>query len=117
MNKRIFLSSLLAIGLITANAQTQNPAVQDTLTIFRNKINQLDKEIVHLLGERMQAARLIGAYKLAHKMEVVQSNRFNEVLQKAIKQGKEEGLSEQFIKALYEDIHTESIRQQEALKK
>jgi chorismate mutase len=117
MNKRIIFTGLLAIGLITAHAQTQTAAKQDTLTAFRAKINQLDKEIVHLLGERMQAARAIGVYKLAHKMDVVQSNRFNEVLQKAINQGKEEGLSEEFIKALYEDIHKESIRQQEALKK
>lgn len=116
MIKRIIITCALAIGSITVHGQTKTAGKQDTLTLFRDKINQLDKEIVHLLGERMQAARAIGAYKLAHKMEVVQSNRFNEVLQKAIHQGKEEGLSEEFIKALYEDIHKESIRQQEALK-
>jgi chorismate mutase len=107
---------MLTMGLIAAHAQSQPAAKQDTLTLFRDKINQLDKEIVHLLGARMEAARVIGAYKLAHKMPVVQSNRFNEVLQQAISHGKEEGLSEEFIKALYEAIHKESIRQQEALK-
>ena len=107
---------MLTMGLITAHAQSATTAKQDTLTQFRAKINQLDKDIVHLLGERMEAARVIGAYKVAHKMEVVQSSRFNEVLQKAISQGKEEGLSEEFIKALYEAVHKESIRQQEALK-
>jgi chorismate mutase len=117
MNKIIIFTVLLTMGFLSANAQTPSATRQDTLTLFRAKINQLDKEIVRLLGERMQAARAIGAYKLAHKMEVMQSNRFNEVLQKAIDQGKKEGLSEEFIKALYESIHKESIRQQEGLKK
>ncbi|RFM36792.1 chorismate mutase [Chitinophaga silvisoli] len=112
MKKRIFSTVLLAMGLFGAKAQQQ-----DTLSANRAKINQLDKEIVHLLGERMEAARAIGIYKQAHHMEVLQSNRFNEVLQKAIEAGKAEGLSEEFIRSLYEAIHKESIRQQEALKK
>lgn len=116
MNKRIIFTCLLAMGLITVNAQAQTATKQDTLTTFRTKIDQLDKEIVRLLGERMEAARAIGTYKMAHNMQVLQSNRFNDVLQQAITFGKEKGLSEEFIKALYEDIHKESIRQQEALK-
>jgi chorismate mutase len=115
--KRIVVTAVFAMGLITTHAQTKTSAMQDTLTIFRDKINQLDKEIVHLLGERMKAAKAIGFYKMAHKIEVLQSNRFNEVLQQAINSGKQEGLSEEFIRALYEGIHKESIRQQEALKK
>ena len=74
MKRRIVCMCIFAMGLVTANAQSKNT---DTLTLFRDKINQLDKEIVHLLGERMKAARTIGAYKIAHKMEVVQSGRFN----------------------------------------
>jgi len=117
MTKRIIITGVLAMGLLTANAQKKTESKQDTLTTYRTKIDQLDKEIVHLLGERMEAARAIGTYKLNHKIEVVQSNRFNDVLQQAVTNGKEQGLSEEFIKALYEDIHKESIRQQEALKK
>jgi chorismate mutase len=115
MKKIIALTAFLAVGLVTAKAQQKQPA--DTLTIYREKINQLDQQLIQLLGQRMEAARAIGVYKQAHKIEVVQSSRFNEVLQKAIANGKAAGLSEEFIKALYEDIHKESIQQQEALKK
>lgn len=115
MKKIIILIAILATGLVKAKAQQKQPA--DTLTIFRDKINQCDQQIIALLGQRMEAARAIGIYKQQHKMEVLQSNRFNEVLQKAIANGKAAGLSEEFIKALYEDIHKESIQQQEALKK
>lgn len=115
MKKIIVLTAFLATGLVTAKAQQKQQA--DTLTVFRNKINQLDQQIIQLLGQRMEAARAIGIYKQSHQMEVLQSNRFNEVLKKAIENGKAAGLSEEFIKALYEDIHKESIQQQEALKK
>lgn len=98
-----------------AQAQTQSVKV-DTMTVYREKIDQLDKQIIQLLGERMEAARAIGTYKMAHKIGVVQSNRFNEVLQRAIAEGRQLGLSEEFIKKLYEDVHAESVRQQEALK-
>src|SRR5262245_42079913 len=108
MKRSIFLTGVLMIGLVTAKAQQATSPKPDTLTIFRDKINQLDKEIIHLMGERMNAARTIGIYKQAHKMDVLQSNRFNEVLQKAIAAGKAEGLSEEFIKSLYEAIHKES---------
>lgn len=116
MYKGLIFACVLMLSLTAVHAQTQTTAKQDTLTVFRAKIDQLDKEIIDLLGERMEAARAIGTYKLAHKVEVVQSNRFNEVLQKAVDHGTSKGLSEEFIKALYEDIHKESIRQQEALK-
>jgi chorismate mutase len=117
MRKSIFLACLFAAVFVTVNAQSKTATQEDTLTVFRQKINQLDKDIVHLLGERMKAARAIGEYKMARDMQVLQSNRFNVVLQQAINTGKNEGLSEEFIRALYADIHKESIRQQEALKR
>jgi chorismate mutase len=113
----IFLSTILIMGSITSNAQSKATTQRDTLTVFREKINQLDKDIVHLLGERMKAARAIGEYKKSHDMQVLQTNRFSVVLEQAIAAGKEEGLSEEFIRALFADIHKESIRQQEALKR
>ena len=63
----------------------------------------------------MKAARAIGIYKLDHQIGVVQSARFEEVLQHAIQRGKERQLSEAFIRALYNDVHQESIHQQEVL--
>lgn len=117
MKKASFLTVMLVFGIMIAKAQQAPASKADTLTVFRGKINQLDKDIIHLLGERMEAARAIGLYKQAHQMQVLQTNRFNVVLQQAIAAGKEQKLSEEFIKALFEAIHKESIRQQEALKK
>jgi len=95
---------------------TSSPTPKDTLSFYRARIDTLDSQIVDLLGKRMSAARAIGIYKMDHHIGVVQSTRFDEVLQNAIKHGMDVRLSEDFIRALYNDIHTESIRQQEELK-
>ena len=85
------------------------------MSYYRSQIDTLDKQIIDLLGERMKAARAIGIYKMDHQIGVVQSARFEEVLQQAINRGKERQLSEEFVRTLYNDVHKESVRQQEVL--
>jgi len=102
----------VAAGKVSA----QEKGNRDTLNYYRAQIDTLDIHIVDLLGQRMAAARAIGIYKMDHKINVVQSARFEEVLLKAIKRGAERQLSEEFIRALYNDIHKESVQQQEQLR-
>lgn len=112
------MAALLFAGLLLSakNTSAQSGNQQsDTLTLYRKKIDELDKEIIRLFGERMNAAKAIGVYKLNHHLPVVQAARFNDVLQAAVKQGAQYGLSENFIKNMYNNVHEESIRQQEAL--
>jgi chorismate mutase len=117
MNKKLLFTTTLLAGIFFSKAKAQEAPHKDTMSYYRGQIDTLDKQIIHLLGERMGAARAIGIYKLDHHMGVVQSARFEEVLLNAIKQGKSEQLSEEFIRALYNDIHKESINQQEILQK
>lgn len=115
MSRKLFVFLVLtAASLSKTNAQSANP--KDTLSYYRTQIDTLDSQIIDLLGKRMSAARAIGIYKIDHQIGVVQSARFDEVLQNAIKHGMALRLSEEFIRALYNDIHKESIRQQEQLK-
>lgn len=115
MSRNLFLFFIIAAASFgKAKAQTAN--AKDTLSFNRAQIDLLDSQIVDLLGKRMSAARAIGMYKIDHHVGVVQSARFDEVLQNAIRHGKDLRLSEDFIRALYNDIHKESIRQQEELK-
>ncbi|MEH6304316.1 chorismate mutase [Olivibacter sp. CPCC 100613] len=116
MRKIITLAGIGMLGMLTARAQDQPVPVQDTMAVYRKKIDELDKEIIHLLGERMQAARIIGTYKMKHNVAVVQPDRFKKVLQQAIVEGEKVGLSADFVKQLYEDVHAESVRQEKELK-
>ena len=88
---------------------------KDSISYYRMQIDSLDQQLTDLLGKRMRAARAIGAYKMVHHTNVVQPARFEEVLQNAVQRGRMQQLSEDFIRALYNDIHKESVRQQELL--
>ena len=49
------------------------------------------------------------------KITVLQANRYNEILDRAINKGAQVGLSEEFIKSYLEAIHIESIRIQNSI--
>ena len=55
---------------------------------------------------------MIGAYKKENGMQVVQTNRYDTVLQKCLDKADELGLSSEFIKTIMSEIHQESVRQQ-----
>lgn len=84
----------------------------DELEDLRFKIDYYDKEIINLLGKRMQEAEAIGRYKLENKMTVLQSKRWDQLLEKNIKKGQEQNLSEDFIFSVFKAIHQESINKQ-----
>jgi chorismate mutase len=63
----------------------------------------------------MNVAKQIGEIKKNSQVTVLQSSRYNEVLERAIKKGEQVGLSDEFIKNYLEAIHIESIRIQNSL--
>lgn len=99
----------------TGTLYAQDRSATDTMRYYRGQIDTLDQQLIDLLGQRMKAARAIGIYKLEHKIGVVQSARFEEVLEAAIRRGRSWQLSEAFVRAFYNEVHKESIRQQELL--
>ena len=116
MSPKLFIPFSLLLLITAGRVTAQDKRNPDTLTYYRAQIDTLDDHIIDLLGRRMAAARAIGIYKMDHKITVVQSARFEEVLLNAIKKGMDRRLSEEFIRALYNDIHKESIHQQEQLR-
>ncbi len=82
---------------------------------LRNQINYLDEELLSLISNRMKVAKEIGELKKEAKITVLQTNRYNEILMRAIKKGEELGLSSDFTKTYIEAIHVESIKVQNQL--
>jgi len=117
MHKIIIIFVICFMGITGVKAQDNAVPLADTMTIYRKKIDELDKKIIQLLGERIEAAKAIGAYKMAHNVAVVQPDRFKKVLQQAISEGQKVGLSAAFIRKLYAAVHAESVRQEEGLKR
>jgi chorismate mutase len=80
---------------------------------LRKEIDILDDEIMNVLASRMKVAREIGMYKKENNMTILQTDRWNEILQKFVERGLQNGLTEEFITRVIKSIHDESIEQQE----
>jgi chorismate mutase len=79
---------------------------------LREQINHIDDELMQLLGQRMKIADKIGQYKKENDITILQTNRWNELLERAYKKGEALGLSKEFISKYYDSVHMESINHQ-----
>ena len=79
---------------------------------LRKQIDELDNQLMELLAKRMRVCREIGQYKKEHNMTVLQHARYNEILEKRGAQGSLCGMGADFVKAVFESVHEESVRQQ-----
>ena len=84
----------------------------ENLTLLRQQIDGIDNELLEVLNKRMKVSREIGRYKKEHRMPVLQSSRFNDVIASRRKLGEDMGMSAEFMKTVLLAIHEESVRQQ-----
>ncbi len=99
-------------GLIVRSLASDNPKFIETLEHLRLEINEIDNELIHILGRRMKIADKIGQYKKENNIAILQTSRWNEILDKQIKKGNKIGLSKNFMSILLRAIHQESINHQ-----
>lgn len=79
---------------------------------MRSQINQLDDELLQLLGQRMKVADKIGQYKKDNNITILQTNRWNAILERAFAKGDNLGLSKEFVTKYFDAVHMESINHQ-----
>lgn len=79
---------------------------------LRQQINHLDDELMQILGTRMKVAEKIGQYKKENNITILQTSRWNEILERAFKKGEKLGLSKEFITKYFDAVHMESINHQ-----
>ena len=84
---------------------------------LRIKIDDADSQILDIIGNRMKVSEEIGKIKKNQNVAILQSARWNDILEKMISDGKEKGLSEDFILKIFKAIHQESINHQEKILK
>ena len=90
----------------------QNEDFQSALEAMRQQINQLDDELLQVLSTRMKVAQKIGEYKKNNEITILQTNRWNEILDRAVAKGSKLGLSDDFVTKYMDAVHMESINQQ-----
>ncbi len=99
-------------ALIWRSEQTDKQEFITALATLREQINHVDDELMTLIAQRMKIADKIGEYKRANNITILQTNRWNDILQKAISKGDKLGLSKDFITKYFDAIHLESINHQ-----
>lgn len=82
------------------------------LAELRSKIDSLDSILIDALAKRMHVSREIGEYKRQHNMPIVQTGRYNDVIQNRLELAEELGLSTDLVKQIYELIHEASVNAQ-----
>jgi chorismate mutase len=82
---------------------------------LRQQINHLDDELMQLLGQRMKIAEMIGQYKRDNNITILQTTRWNEIIERAFIKGGLMGLSKEFITKYFDAVHMESINHQKKI--
>ena len=97
------------LGLLVIRQDTQST---ENLSELRKQIDECDNELIQILAKRMRISREIGTYKKEHDMTILQTGRYNEILEKRGSQASLCGMDTEFAKKVFEAIHEESVRQQ-----
>jgi chorismate mutase len=98
--------------LIMRRETSDNASFLEHIENIRHKIDEVDLELMNLLARRMRLAEDIGRYKKRNNIAILQAARWNEILEKAYKQGRERGLTDPFVEKFLTAVHQESIAHQ-----
>ena len=84
----------------------------ENLVHLRGQIDEIDMHLLELLAKRMRISREIGVYKKEHDMPILQSPRYNEILERRASAATSMELNVEFVQQIMKEIHEESVRLQ-----
>ena len=98
--------------LVIRYANSEDPQFENKLENLRGRIDAIDHEIMEVLAQRMGIVKQIGLYKKENKVTALQINRWAQIMEDRSHLAEKLDLDEAFIKALFQLIHEDSVRQQ-----
>ena len=104
------LRTLLAETLVVRNTDDRILDNQESIRLLRDRIDLIDEDIVSLLRARMAISEEIGQFKKAHNIAILQTRRWDSLMDNMIHKGEEDGLDARFLRNLFNAIHEESVR-------
>lgn len=82
----------------------------ETLNDFRCELDQLDQELVALLGRRFEICRRVAHFKQQHGIPMMQPGRVAEVKERSAGLAARHGMNPAFMRTLYAHIIDEACR-------
>ncbi len=104
--------NVLLDSIVWRKDNINSPVYHAALEKLRQQINNLDDELMQILSQRMKAADQIGIYKRENNITILQTSRWNEIIERAFAKSDKLGLSKEFITKYFEAVHLESISHQ-----
>ena len=101
--------------LVVRNQDSDNVEYKENIDQLRAQIDVIDDNILYILASRMKISRKIGEYKKKNNIAILQTSRWDSVLEKVMAKGAEYGLSEKFVTTLFNAIHDASVQEQNAI--
>lgn len=101
--------------LVLRESRQDDELIQNNLELLRGEIDEIDAELLAILGKRMDVAKRIGYFKKDRNITILQQTRWEEIVQRFIELGVKNGLSKKFAVKLITAIHDESINNQEEI--
>ena len=99
--------------IVVRDADTDSSSYKENIEQLRAQIDIIDENLLFLLQSRMNVSRHIGEYKKEHNIAIVQARRWDSLLAEAVEKAKSYGLTEDFIKEVFNAIHTASVKVQD----
>ena len=84
----------------------------ENLAQLRRRIDDCDHELLEVLARRMRVCREIGQYKKEHNLQVVQTSRYGDIMERRLRLAAELGIAPACMQTIMQAIHEESVRQQ-----
>ncbi len=106
------LGEMLTMQFVWRKEDISSEEFHASMEKLRQQINHLDDELMQILGQRMKVADKIGQYKKENNITILQTNRWNAILERALQKGEKLGLSKEFITKYFDAVHMESINHQ-----
>ncbi|MGE0079397.1 MAG: chorismate mutase [Bacteroidales bacterium] len=103
------------LRLIIREVNVSESQSGEMLDELRAEIDIMDDLLVWALSNRMELAGKIASVKRTEKMPVLQTNRWDQVLERVTSKGVESGLRPQFLRKVFQSIHKESLGMQSEL--
>ncbi len=93
----------------------ENVQTTENISVLRKQIDEIDEQLLTILAKRNRISMEIGTYKKENNMPVLQTGRYNEILEKRAHMGEAMNLDREFVFAIMKAIHEESVRIQLSL--
>ena len=105
------LASIIS-SLILKNENSSDKSYTHQLNDFRDQIDRLDNELLHMLKMRQDVVAKIAQAKIEQSVTALQKSRFDQLMKQRIDAGLKLGLNQDFIKEIFDSIHEQSVQTQ-----